>query len=99
MQVRFVKKVLGNKSPANLAAELVDGTGLADVKLRRRLLDADEAAIATATDPMISSWASSLESLGGRRALCNKRPRGGVWLSAFYGSPIGGICAGSIRPW
>jgi hypothetical protein len=54
MQVRFVKKVLGNKSPANLAAELVDGTGLADVKLRRRLLDADEAAIATATDPMIA---------------------------------------------
>jgi peptidase S46-like protein len=50
----FVKKVLGNKSPANLAAELVDGTGLADVKLRRRLLDADEAAIATATDPMIA---------------------------------------------
>ena len=46
--------MLGNKSPANLAAELVDGTGLADVKLRRRLLDADEAAIATASDPMIA---------------------------------------------
>jgi hypothetical protein len=49
----FVKKVLGKKSPAQLAAELVDGTSLGDVELRKRLLDADEAAIAASTDPMI----------------------------------------------
>ena len=49
----FVKKVLGRKSPAQLAAELVDGTGLTSVELRTRLLDADQAAIAASTDPMI----------------------------------------------
>ena len=50
----FVKKVLGKKSPAALAAELVDGTGLGNVELRTRLLDADQAAIAASTDPMIA---------------------------------------------
>ncbi|HEY7298753.1 MAG TPA: S46 family peptidase [Xanthobacteraceae bacterium] len=50
----FVKKVLGKKSPAQLATELVEGTGLADVEVRKRLLDADEAAIAASADPMIA---------------------------------------------
>jgi hypothetical protein len=50
----FVKRVLGKKSPAALAAELIDGTGLADVALRTRLLEADPAAIAASTDPMIA---------------------------------------------
>jgi Peptidase S46 len=50
----FVKKVLGSKAPAALAAELVDGTGLADVKLRARLLDEGAPAIAASTDPMIA---------------------------------------------
>lgn len=50
----FVKKVLGRKSPAQLAAELIDGTGLASVELRTRLLNADQAAIAASTDPMIA---------------------------------------------
>jgi hypothetical protein len=49
----FVKKVLGNKSPAALAAELIDGTGLGTLELRTRLLDADPAAIAASSDPMI----------------------------------------------
>src|SRR5262249_43826873 len=49
----FVKKVLGRKSPAALATELVDGTRLADSDLRRRLLDADQATIDASTDPMI----------------------------------------------
>ena len=50
----FVKKVLGTKAPASLAAELVDNTKLADVALRRGLIDADEAAIAASDDPMIA---------------------------------------------
>jgi hypothetical protein len=49
----FVKKVLGKKSPAALATELIDGTGLGDIELRTRLLDADPAAIAASSDPMI----------------------------------------------
>lgn len=50
----FVREVLGSKSPAELAGELIDGTGLADAKLRRSLLDAGEAGIAASTDPMIA---------------------------------------------
>jgi Peptidase S46 len=50
----FVKKVLGKKSPEQLATELVDGTGLADVELRKQLLEADEPTIAASTDPMIA---------------------------------------------
>ena len=49
----FVRKVLGKKSPAALAAELIDGSGLAEAKLRRTLLDGGEAGIAASTDPMI----------------------------------------------
>jgi Peptidase S46 len=50
----FVRKVLGTKAPASLAAELVDNTKLADVALRRGLVDADEATIAATDDPMIA---------------------------------------------
>jgi hypothetical protein len=50
----FVKKVLGRKSPAELAKDLVDGTGLANAALRTRLLDADQAAIDASSDPMIA---------------------------------------------
>jgi peptidase S46-like protein len=50
----FVRKVLGSKAPAQLAAELVDGTRLADPGLRRSLIDADEATIATSEDAMIA---------------------------------------------
>jgi Peptidase S46 len=50
----FVKKVLGRKSPAQLAAELVDGTSLGDIEVRRRLLDADPVALAASNDPMIA---------------------------------------------
>jgi hypothetical protein len=49
----LVVKVLGKKSPAALAAELIDGTKLADPAERARLLDAGDAAIAASTDPMI----------------------------------------------
>jgi hypothetical protein len=49
----FVKKVLGKKSPAALAAELVDGTGLRDAELRKRLLDGGQAAVDASNDPMV----------------------------------------------
>ena len=49
----LVKKVLGKKSPAELATELVDGTSLASVERRNELLGGDSAAIAASTDPMI----------------------------------------------
>jgi hypothetical protein len=49
----FVRKVLGKKSPEGLAAELIDGTKLGDVELRKRLIEADAAAIAASDDPMI----------------------------------------------
>jgi hypothetical protein len=49
----FVRKVLGRKSPAELAAELIDGTRLADLALRKRLLDADLATLRASDDPMI----------------------------------------------
>ena len=49
-QHAFIRKVLGTMTPASLAAELVDNTKLADVALRRGLVDADEVTIA-ATGP------------------------------------------------
>jgi hypothetical protein len=50
----FVKKVLGKKSPAALATELVDGTKLTDVGLRKQLLEGGQAAIDASNDPMIA---------------------------------------------
>jgi hypothetical protein len=49
----FVKTLLGKKSPAQLAAELVDGTALGNLDFRARLLDGGAAAIAASDDPMI----------------------------------------------
>ncbi|HZV21475.1 MAG TPA: S46 family peptidase, partial [Hyphomicrobiales bacterium] len=50
----FVKKVLGKKSPEQLASELIDGTRLADPHLREQLLEGGEAAIGAPADPMIA---------------------------------------------
>jgi hypothetical protein len=49
----FVRKVLGQKSPAQRAAELVDGSQLANPELRRQLLDGGQASIDASDDPMI----------------------------------------------
>jgi Peptidase S46 len=49
----FVRKVLGPKSPARRAAELVDGSQLANLELRRQLLDGGQASIDASDDPMI----------------------------------------------
>ena len=49
----FVRKVLGDKSPEQVAAEVIDGTRLDDLALRTRLVDADLATIEATGDPMI----------------------------------------------
>ncbi len=49
----FVHQILGKKSPADLAAELVAGTSLADAAVRTELWNADLATIEASEDPMI----------------------------------------------
>ncbi len=50
----FVRKVLGAKSPAGLANELIDGSKLGDVAVRKALLEGGEPAIDASSDPMIA---------------------------------------------
>jgi Peptidase S46 len=61
----FVKKVLGQKSPAELAEELVKGTRLADVAVRRKIWDGGPAALdeAARTDTMLA-FARSIDEDG-----------------------------------
>jgi hypothetical protein len=49
----FVRKVLGNESPEQLAHRLASGTHLDDVKVREELFNGGQAAIDSSTDPMI----------------------------------------------
>jgi len=49
----LVRKVLAGKSPADRAAELVQGTRLKDVAVRKQLADGGLAAIEASSDPMI----------------------------------------------
>jgi hypothetical protein len=48
-----VRQLLSHDSPDTLAARLLDGSQLADPKVRKRLWDGGETAIAASTDPMI----------------------------------------------
>ena len=48
-----VRDILGDKSPEQLAAELIDKTGLKDPALRKKLLEGGQAAIDASKDPMI----------------------------------------------
>lgn len=50
----FVKKVLGQASPAELARQLVEGTTLADPAARRALWDGGAAAVAASADPLVA---------------------------------------------
>lgn len=50
----FVKAVLNGKSPAEVAASLVNGTKLEDPAVRKQLVDGGEAAVTASTDPMIA---------------------------------------------
>ena len=49
----FVKKVLGDESPEQLAHRLVSGTRLEDAKVREELYKGGESAVAASQDPMI----------------------------------------------
>ena len=49
----LVRSVLGSESPDSLAARLVDGSKLADAKLRAQLWDGGAAAVDASNDPMI----------------------------------------------
>jgi V8-like Glu-specific endopeptidase len=53
----FVKKVLGKESPAALAARVVNGSQLRDVKMRQQLFEGGKKAIAASQDPMIKLFA------------------------------------------
>ena len=50
----FVRKILGKKSPEELAKELVDGSKLGDVAVRKALLEGGQAAVDASSDPMIA---------------------------------------------
>jgi hypothetical protein len=50
----FVRKVLGKRSPSELANELIDGSKLGDAAVRKALLEGGRAAIDASTDPMIA---------------------------------------------
>jgi Peptidase S46 len=54
----FVRKMLGNESPEQLAHRLVTSTHLEDAKLRESLYNGGAAALAASTDPMIQFAAS-----------------------------------------
>jgi hypothetical protein len=62
----FVRKMLGNESPEQLAHRLVRGTRLEDPKVRQDLYNGGQAALAASTDPMIR-FAASID--GDRLAL------------------------------
>ena len=49
----LVQKIMAGKSPNERAAELVGGTKLADVKVRRQLAEGGLSAIEASDDPMI----------------------------------------------
>jgi Peptidase S46 len=48
-----VKRVLGGKTPAELAQNLIDNTKLDDVAVRKQLYEGGQAAIGASTDPLI----------------------------------------------
>ena len=49
----FLKEVLGGRTPEVAAKELVAGTHMADVQIRKQLFEGGETALAASTDPMI----------------------------------------------
>jgi hypothetical protein len=50
----LVRQVLGGKSPQERAVQLIKGTGLKDVELRKKLYEGGKEAVAASQDPMIA---------------------------------------------
>jgi hypothetical protein len=50
----LVRKLLGKKSPDKLAAELVRGSTLADVNVRKKLFEGGKAAVEASRDPLLA---------------------------------------------
>jgi Peptidase S46 len=59
----FVRKMLGNESPEQLAHRLVSGTHLEDAKVREELYKGGQSAVAASDDPMIRFAASINDDL------------------------------------
>ena len=59
----FVRKMLGNDSPEQLASRLVKGTHLDDAKVRETLYKGGQSAVAASDDPMIRFAASINDDL------------------------------------
>ena len=59
----FVRKMLGEESPEQLARRLVSGTRLSDPKVREELYNGGQSAIAASNDPMIRFAASISDDL------------------------------------
>jgi hypothetical protein len=49
----FIKTVLNSRAPSEVAKELITGTKLADLAVRKSLVEGGEAAVAASTDPLI----------------------------------------------
>jgi len=56
----FVKSALDGQAPADVAKRVITGTKLADVALRKSLVEGGEAAVALSTDPLIV-WIRTIE--------------------------------------
>ncbi len=76
-----VKRMLGKDSPEALAERLVEGSKLADPRVRKRLLDGGMAAIKASDDPLI------------RFFLINDEP--GRALARRYDREVGGLITGA----
>jgi hypothetical protein len=50
---KFLRELLGKRSPREVATDLLNGTKLKDVAFRKQLFDGGKAAVAASTDPMI----------------------------------------------
>jgi len=49
----FIKTVLNSRAPKEVAAEVIQGTKLTDVAVRRQLMDGGQEAVEASTDPLI----------------------------------------------
>jgi hypothetical protein len=56
----FLKSALGGQPPAEVARQVITGTKLTDVALRKSLVEGGEPAVASSTDPLIV-WVRNIE--------------------------------------